>query len=125
MPKSSTMKSDIFARNQYLKAKKETPDVPKANYMKPRPRVANTMDICTWFTQLAKTEGWPVVDSERVDRCKTNEFRAGLSNDLTPIDGLKTFGSTMLHEVRVPVLAVWPPASLAVLWVPLTMTAHS
>lgn len=75
------------------------PTVPAKGFVLVHPTIANTMEICIWFTNLVKSEGWPVVSAERFEMCKTNEFRAGLSHGLTLIDGLKTLGVTMLHEV--------------------------
>ncbi|KAL9621805.1 MAG: hypothetical protein Q9160_003778 [Pyrenula sp. 1 TL-2023] len=60
---------------------------------------ANSMDIATWFTYKANQDGWPKIDADRVAKVKTDEFRQGLKNDDRPIDGLKTIGSTMLHEL--------------------------
>jgi len=64
---------------------------------------ACSIDICTWFTHKANLDGWPwpKIDADRIAKVKTDEFRAGLKNNDTPMDGLKTVGSTMLHEVRL------------------------
>ena len=61
---------------------------------------ANNMDICTWFSVRSNEEGWPTVDDAWVARATTKEFVAGLPQGTRPIDGLKTFGTTMLHEVN-------------------------
>ncbi|GJN86485.1 hypothetical protein PLIIFM63780_010066 [Purpureocillium lilacinum] len=60
---------------------------------------ANNMDICTWFSVRSNEEGWPTVDDAWVARATTKEFVAGLPQGTRPIDGLKTFGTTMLHEL--------------------------
>ena len=70
------------------------------NFISPT-EYACSMDICTWFTFKANLDGWPKIDAERIGKVKTEEFRAGLKGNDRPIDGLKTIGSTMLHEVRL------------------------
>ncbi|KAG7117507.1 hypothetical protein HYQ46_000603 [Verticillium longisporum] len=62
-------------------------------------RMSNDIDLCTWFIETADNEGWPKLDKARVDKASTTEFREGLRYGRRPIDGVKTFGSTMLHEL--------------------------
>ncbi|KAH7381917.1 hypothetical protein BKA64DRAFT_684551 [Cadophora sp. MPI-SDFR-AT-0126] len=97
--KAITRTSNTFDLGGYRAEKKINPNVQRQNYEAPQPNVACVMDICTWFSAAAAVSGWPIVNAERVEACKTDEFKAKLSNGLTPVDGLKTFGTTMLHEL--------------------------
>ncbi|KAK8015581.1 hypothetical protein PG991_008469 [Apiospora marii] len=99
VPKASTMRPNIFYKIAYEAELKKNPNVDRRNFIRPKPRTPSIMDICPWFTDQARNDGWPVVDAERVERFKTDEVIAGLSDDLTPMDGLETFGVTMLHEL--------------------------
>lgn len=101
--KAMTLSSDFIDRSAWYAVFKLDSNVKKAYFTSTKPNLACTMDLCTWFTAKALSDGWPAINAERVDKCKTDEFKAGLEQGppgLTPIDGLKTFGSTMLHEVR-------------------------
>lgn len=46
------------------------------------------------------SQGWPTLNSAMIAMVRTDEYRNGLSPTQAPVDGLKTLGSTMLHEVR-------------------------
>ncbi|KAI1277944.1 hypothetical protein F5Y07DRAFT_362096 [Xylaria sp. FL0933] len=104
-PKAVTYTSNVVdlkgwrAAKAAAEAAHDNTYIPKSDFSKPRPSVPNTMDICTWFTTRAAQDGWPTINAERVELCKTDDFRNNLKFDLTPIDGLKTIGSTMLHEL--------------------------
>ncbi|RNJ56330.1 hypothetical protein D7B24_007385 [Verticillium nonalfalfae] len=63
-------------------------------------RDSNDIDLCKWFVETADQQGWPKIDKARVDKASTTEFREGLIHPTVPIDGVKTLGSTVLHEVR-------------------------
>ncbi|CRK20417.1 hypothetical protein BN1723_000269, partial [Verticillium longisporum] len=63
-------------------------------------RDSNDVDLCKWFVETADQQGWPKIDKARVDKASTTEFREGLTHPTVPIDGVKTLGSTVLHEVR-------------------------
>jgi hypothetical protein len=99
-PKALTKSSDFYDRRSWAAAFDIDTSTRRFNYLTARPGIVCTMDICTWFTTQANNDGWPTINAQRVEMCKTDEFRAGLSVKLTPMDGLKTIGSTMLHEVR-------------------------
>jgi hypothetical protein len=100
--KAITKSSNAFDRVAYHAAKATNENVLAKDFRVAKLNIACTMDICTWFSSWAAREGWPIITSERVARCKTDEFKAGLYEGLTPIDGLKTIGSTVLHEVQIP-----------------------
>ncbi|KAJ8132581.1 hypothetical protein O1611_g1036 [Lasiodiplodia mahajangana] len=97
-PKAMTKSSDRPNLKEYLKAKETDPNAKRSDYTAEYPGIACSMDICTWFTTRAALDGWPIINADRVDKCKTDEFKAGLKDE-TPADGLKTIGSTMLHEL--------------------------
>ncbi|KAK7960884.1 hypothetical protein PG988_012098 [Apiospora saccharicola] len=97
--KASTMRSSVLNKSGYLEAQKTNPDVSENDFLKHKPHTANTMDICPWFWKRAVDQGWPKVDAEMVEASKKDKFRDDLSHGQTPIDGLKTFGVTMLHEI--------------------------
>ncbi|KAI0431605.1 hypothetical protein F5Y09DRAFT_340450 [Xylaria sp. FL1042] len=99
-PKASTLTSDVIDYKGWLaeKAAKNGQNIPKSDFSKPDPAIPNTMDVCTWFTTQAAQDGWPIINVKRVEACKTDDFKNKLKFGLTPIDGLKTIGSTMLHE---------------------------
>ncbi|KAF4413487.1 hypothetical protein CFRS1_v009337 [Colletotrichum fructicola] len=59
---------------------------------------ACSTDICTWFIDDAVTEGWPRINDARLATVKSDQYRARSTRSL-PVDGLKTIGSTFLHEV--------------------------
>lgn len=60
---------------------------------------ASSTDVCTWFIEGAVTGGWPHINEARLAKVKSDQYRAEARNSL-PVDGLKTIGSTFLHEVR-------------------------
>ncbi|PVH75214.1 hypothetical protein DL98DRAFT_536750 [Cadophora sp. DSE1049] len=98
-PKATTKTSNTFDQKGFKAEQLNNPAVQRQNYLVPHPNIACLMDICTWFSTAAAKSGWPIINAERVEESKTDEFRAKLSNGLTPVDGLKTFGATMLHEM--------------------------
>lgn len=59
---------------------------------------SSSTDVCTWFIDHAVTEGWPHVNDARLAKVKSDQYRAQLTKSL-PVDGMKTMGSTFLHEV--------------------------
>ncbi|KAH7333208.1 hypothetical protein BKA65DRAFT_564333 [Rhexocercosporidium sp. MPI-PUGE-AT-0058] len=69
------------------------------DYSSPTPTIASSMDICLWFSTHSTLEGWSTVTAQRIDECKTDDFKAKLQGGQTPMDGLKTFGCTILHEL--------------------------
>ena len=75
------------------------PDAKKQDHIVRNPSIACTMDICTWFATQEATRGWPTITVQRLELCKTDDFKAELRDGQTPVDGIKTFGTTMLHEV--------------------------
>ncbi|KAI0004055.1 hypothetical protein F4779DRAFT_634135 [Xylariaceae sp. FL0662B] len=95
--KASTLSSDRKDRKGYLEA--GGPGVANIDHFTHPTEYACSIDICTWFTSKANTDGWPKIDAARVQTATTDAFRAGLRNNDRPVDGLKTFGSTMLHEL--------------------------
>jgi hypothetical protein len=70
-----------------------------SNYMSPS-NDANQMDICTSFINKLNVAGWPKIVKENIELVCTEEFRAGLAEDDTTFEGLKTFGATILYEVN-------------------------
>ena len=71
-----------------------------------RPNFPYTMDICPWFVNKWADEEFPVLTRDLVDfvrspegRRKLDEINERATRTQTPIDLLKTMGSTMLHEV--------------------------
>ena len=103
-PKAMTRTSNAFDVKGFLAEELVNPAVQRQNFLISNPTIACAMDVCTWFSSAAIVSGWPIINAERVEGCKTEEFKASLSNGLTPVDGLKTFGMTMLHEVSVSVI---------------------
>ncbi|KAK8057589.1 hypothetical protein PG996_011526 [Apiospora saccharicola] len=99
MPKSSTMRSSLYDLTAHTAALETNPNARKSDFIRPKVHTANIMDICLWFTEDTKRQGWPVVDARRVEESKTDQFRDNLQHGLTPIDGIKTFGVNMLHEL--------------------------
>ncbi|KAG4440792.1 hypothetical protein IFR05_003720 [Cadophora sp. M221] len=97
--KAMTKNSGTVNYRGYTTAKLLNPSARLADYSSETPNIASAMDICTWFTSKAVIEGWPTITAQRVDNCKTDDFKAKLQGNLTPLDGLKTFGCTMLHEL--------------------------
>lgn len=65
-----------------------------------RPRVAFTIDVCTWFLHRTLQQWWPSINKDRIMQTQQPGFRGGVSSFATPVDGLRNTGLTMLHEVR-------------------------
>nr|XP_036587291.1 uncharacterized protein CTRU02_03064 [Colletotrichum truncatum]KAF6798022.1 hypothetical protein CTRU02_03064 [Colletotrichum truncatum] len=59
--------------------------------------VASSTDVCTWFISHTANGGWLQIDKDLVEKVKSDEFRANVK-DASPMDRLKTIGSTFLHE---------------------------
>jgi len=98
--KASTFSSDFVDRRQYLKDRENggTLRISDPRYREERP-FANDIAICHWWmVDEGHGSGWAKIDPARVAWATTPEYRQALGSN-PPIDGLKTFGTTMLHEV--------------------------
>lgn len=77
----------------------------------PQPDMPYTIDVCPWFVREWQDKGFIRLNQELIDKVRSVSFRAWMEerNDklldegdvrlFSMIDGLKTMGSTMLHEV--------------------------
>lgn len=72
----------------------------RENFKIQRPRVAFTIDVCTWFLHRTLQQGWPSINKNRIMQIQQPGFRGGVSSFATPVDGLRNTGLSMLHEVR-------------------------
>jgi hypothetical protein len=93
-----TTDSDFFNKGAYLKAPKDTRQM--ADFVYARPNIADTIDVCTWFLHKSSQGGWPRVSKDRVAQTQEPGFVGGISWYSTPVDGLRSIGLAMLHEVR-------------------------
>lgn len=93
-----TLSSDFKDRLGLIQARKTNPSADIKDFTSPT-GYACSMDVCTWFTDKANQNGWPIIDDKRLEKVKTDDFKAGLKGNDKPVDGLSTTGTTMLHEV--------------------------
>ncbi|KAF4481962.1 hypothetical protein CGGC5_v010181 [Colletotrichum fructicola Nara gc5] len=95
--KMITMDSDRLNTPEWFKAQETDADARAKDYVRESDDACST-DICTWFIDDAVTEGWPRINDARLATVKSDQYRARSTRSL-PVDGLKTIGSTFLHEV--------------------------
>ncbi|KAF4829929.1 hypothetical protein CGCSCA4_v014382 [Colletotrichum siamense] len=91
------MDSDILNPAEWFKAQETDADARAKDYVRESDDACST-DVCTWFIEDAVTEGWPRINDARLATVKSDQYRARSTRSL-PVDGLKTIGSTFLHEV--------------------------
>ncbi|KAF2265277.1 hypothetical protein CC78DRAFT_579535 [Lojkania enalia] len=91
-----TTPSDRFNKAGYLEAPK-----PKSieDFTSPRPNIAFSIDVCTWFLHKSLEMGWPRIDKDRITQTQQPGFKGGVTNFATPVDGLRNTGLMMLHEL--------------------------
>jgi hypothetical protein len=78
-----TMPSDYIDKGGYAKATKPKH---KRDYMTPRPHVACSIDVCTWFLHKMSLQGWAPVSKDRITQTQQDGFRGGLAAHSTPVD---------------------------------------
>lgn len=102
--KAITLSSDQFNRD--LRNRDVKAGVARSRwdlrYAMEKPHLFNEIDLCTWFTDWARRDGYGKLDNNRIDQVKDPRFPDGKPSHLRPVDGLKTFGATILHEVGMP-----------------------
>lgn len=99
--KATTFSSDVVNRRMYLEEQMNggTLRISNPRYRREIP-FANDIAICHWFINSeGHGKSWARIDYDHVRKAFTPEFQETLTATNRPIDGLKTFGSTMLHEV--------------------------
>ncbi|KAI0124328.1 hypothetical protein BJ170DRAFT_736002 [Xylariales sp. AK1849] len=101
--KAATVSSDTFAYSDWFKATKINDIAPPlSDYKVEMPNLAYTIDICTWFSDQANSGGWSTINAPWVAMVTTDKnFREKVAaHKLLPVDGVKTFGTTVLHELK-------------------------
>ncbi|KAH7076788.1 hypothetical protein BKA63DRAFT_290227 [Paraphoma chrysanthemicola] len=91
-----TTASDRYNKEAYIKAPK-----PKRieDFGFPRENIACSIDLCNWFMHRSLLQGWPRISTDRVKQTQQPGFRGGIVSFVTPVDGLRNTGLTMLHEL--------------------------
>jgi hypothetical protein len=99
-----TTPSDRLDKKAYVAAPRPKRPI---DYSRPRTDIAFSIDVCRWFIHKMFHQGWPRVDKDRITLTQQPGFRGGITWHATPIDGLRTMGLTMLHEVKrsTPILS--------------------
>ncbi|KAH7029900.1 uncharacterized protein B0I36DRAFT_364370 [Microdochium trichocladiopsis] len=82
-----------------LEAFKAAPGAPPLNEFKVGTGHPANIDICSVFIRQAALEGWPLINEERIARIRSETFINGMTDIQRPVDGIKTFGVTMFHEL--------------------------
>jgi hypothetical protein len=72
-----------------------------SDFSSPRPEIAFSIDICTWFLHTSLQQNWPVIGKDMITQTQQPGFQGGIKWYATPFDGLRNLGLTMLHEVRL------------------------
>ncbi|WDK18182.1 hypothetical protein CGRA01v4_09467 [Colletotrichum graminicola] len=91
-----TRHSNILDRAGYNRDKNAGLNPNRQDYMR-ETEFASSTDVCTWLISRAVDDGWTKVDEDSVEKVISDDFRARLDG-APPVDGLKTSGSTFLHE---------------------------
>lgn len=71
------------------------------NFRAPAPDIAFSIDVCTWYMHKMSLQGWPRISEERVRQIQQEGYVGAVAVFATAVDGLRSIGLTMLHEVRL------------------------
>lgn len=100
-----TTDSDLFKKADFLRRQDKTLSRKDPLFSTPRQYLASQIDLAPWYMDELNQDHWPALTQERVETVTGPEFvekylvggRAELPR--APVDALRTFGLTLLHEV--------------------------